>query len=611
MFAVAPHDAWAEPAADRTSAKAVAQNAVGNEFFEKRVRPLLLARCHECHGAQKHKGNLRLDSRASLLAGGDTGPAIVPFKPEESLLVDAVRYGDTYQMPPKSQLPPEEVSTLVEWVRMGAPWGAEAKAETPQPAGTFDLQARAGHWSFRPLSSVEPPAVGDSAWVKTPVDRFILAGLIAAGLQPAPKASKLALLRRVTYDLVGLPPTPAEIEAFLADDSAGAYSKVVERLLASPQYGERWGRHWLDLVRFAETCGHEFDFDLPNAYRYRDYVIRAFNEDLPFDRFVVEHVAGDLLESPRWNDEGCNESIVATGFFFTGEAKHSPVDVRQDEADRIDNQIDVSAKAFLGLTVSCARCHDHKFDPISTKDYYALTGYLQSSRFQQAFIDSPARLADSLAQLQSLRADRQKLGQESAGRALVPLAERLAESLLSPTVQGERWTKYLHDVALPSVDDPWHAWAVLSSPPVDGAASFSQRRAALVARLKEQRLAASIDEADVIADFSRPGFDAWYSTGAAFGNSPVAPLEWTMDDGAKGSAPRVFEARRCAQRSAVTQAARGHAVADLRDHQAEDFLSSLRHRRTSAVGGRRIATDPESNLRRFEIRATRTTSPLA
>ena len=296
--------------------------AAGVEYFEKSVRPLLAARCFECHGPQKQKGNLRLDSRAAVLKGGDTAPAVTPGKPEESLLVDAIRYGDTYQMPPKSQLPPEEIAALIEWVRIGAPWGVDSEpVAKASSAPTFNLAERAKHWSFQPLAEVAPPQVGENLWIKTAVDRFILAGLQAAGLSTAPPATKHELLRRVTYDLIGLPPTLAEIEAFTADDSPGAYERVVDRLLASPRYGERWARHWLDLVRYAETCGHEFDFELPNAYRFRDYVIRAFNEDLPYDQFVVEHLAGDLLPHPRRHpQEGFNESIIATGCFFFGEA---------------------------------------------------------------------------------------------------------------------------------------------------------------------------------------------------------------------------------------------------------------------------------------------------
>ena len=374
-------------------------------FFEKDVRPILVERCQGCHGEQKQKGDLRLDSLSAILAGGKTGPAVVPGKPEESVLIEAVNYGDLVQMPPKSKLPAPEIATLTKWVERGAPWPAEAKGEKKAAkANVFDLKERAKHWSFQPIVRHEPPDVLDTAWATSAIDRFVLSGLEAKSLKPAKEADKATFLRRVTFDLVGLPPSVAEIDAFLKDSSPNAYEKVVDRLLASPQYGERWGRQWLDLVRFAETSGHEFDYDIPNAWRYRDYVIRALNSDVPYDTFLTEHIAGDLVETPRRNPvDGSNESVLATGFYFLGEGTHSPVDVREDEVLRIDNQIDVISKTFLGLTVSCARCHDHKFDAISTKDYYALKGYLQSSRHQQAFIDDPRTIGGKIAELAAIK----------------------------------------------------------------------------------------------------------------------------------------------------------------------------------------------------------------
>jgi hypothetical protein len=376
------------------------------EFFEKQIRPLLAARCFECHGPSKQKGGLRLDSREGVLAGGDTGPAIVPGKPEESLLIEAINYGDLYQMPPKSRLPAGEVASLTKWVEMGAPWPSGAGGATPPAApSAFDLKARAKHWSFQPLRAEMPPEVHDRAWPFSPIDAFLLARLEANGLRPAPDAPRATWLRRVTFDLTGLPPSPEEIDAFLSDASPQAHEGVVDRLLNSPRYGERWARHWLDLVRYAETSGHEFDYDIPDAWRYRDHVIRAFNADLPYNQFIVEHLAGDLLDQPRRNPaDGTNESVQATGFFFLGEGTHSPVDLLEEQAARIDNQIDVVGKAFLGLTIACARCHDHKFDPISQKDYYALSGYLKSSRHQRAFLDPPGRNGDAIAELRSLRA---------------------------------------------------------------------------------------------------------------------------------------------------------------------------------------------------------------
>jgi len=387
------------------------------EFFEKSVRPILAARCQCCHGPSKQKGGLRLDARASVLAGGSTGPAIVPGNTKESLLVDAINYGETYQMPPKSKLADGEIATLTEWVRRGAPWGVETRRDAAAPISTPDkskperlsksqMQERARYWCFQPIRRVMPPSPSEQrrGWPRNAIDRFILAALEERGLAPAPQADKRVLIRRLSFDLIGLPPAPNEIEAFLADRSPDAYEKLVERLLSSPHYGERWARHWLDLVRFAETAGHEYDYDIPGAYRYRDYVIRALNADLPYDRFVIEQIAGDLIETPRRNPGGgSNESIVGTGFYLLGEGTHSPVDVREEEMRRIDNQIDVLSKTFLGLTVACARCHDHKFDPITSRDYYALAGFLHSSRFQQAFLDGPDHVATELARLQRLK----------------------------------------------------------------------------------------------------------------------------------------------------------------------------------------------------------------
>ena len=364
------------PAVAAPSSKAADDDTAGLEFFEAKVRPLLVNRCQSCHGGGKAKGGLRLDTRATALGGGDTGPALVPGKPDESLLVEAIRYGEALQMPPKSKLPAEEIAVLTRWVEQGAPWPVGRESAPPGTVKPFNLRERAGHWSLQPVQDPAPPEVKDQAWPLNPVDRFLLAKLEAKGLKPAAEAEKPTLIRRLTFDLIGLPPKPEEVEAFVADASPDAYETLVERLLASPHYGERWGRHWLDLVRFAETSGHEFDYDIPLAYRYRDYVIRAFNADLPYDQFVVEQLAGDLLPEPRRDPStGTNESILGTGSYRFHEGVHSPVDLREDGAAKFDSQIDVLSKAFLGLTIACARCHDHKFDAITTRDYYALNGY--------------------------------------------------------------------------------------------------------------------------------------------------------------------------------------------------------------------------------------------
>lgn len=384
---------------------AAAPSAQQLEFFEKQVRPLLAKHCYECHSgdAKRVEGSLLLDSRSAHLRGGDSGAAIVPGHPEQSLLIEAVRY-ESYEMPPKGKLPEADIETLVRWVKMGAPWPTEDEPVADAPQQEFDLQQRKDEfWVWQPVQEVTPPAVNADSWPRHAIDHFILSKLEQAGLQPAADTDRTALLRRLYFDLIGLPPTPGEVEAFLEDESPRAVEAVVDRLLNSKHFGERWARHWLDLVRYAESRGHEFDNDTPNAFQYRDYVIRAFNADVPYDQFVREQIAGDLLKNPRLHPtEGFNESVLGTGFWFLGEWVHSPVDIRKDESDRFDNMIDVMSKTFLGVTVACARCHDHKFDAISTADYYSLSGFLQSSDYRQVRFESMEQnraIADQLEKL--------------------------------------------------------------------------------------------------------------------------------------------------------------------------------------------------------------------
>jgi len=361
------------------------------EFFEKKVRPLFAKHCHKCHSvnAKRIEAGLLLDSRASQLRGGDSGPAIKPGKADQSRMIQAVRYED-FEMPPKGQLPAQEVATLVRWIDMGAPWPQETEPVASTKRNSFDLEDRKStFWIWQPVIAPKKPTVKDGAWPKNEIDHHILADIEKAGLQPSQDADRAALLRRLNFDLIGLPPAPKEIAAFIADKSHKATERVVDRLLDSPHFGERWGRHWLDSVRYAESRGHEFDNDTPNAFQYRDYVIRALNADLPYDQFVREHIAGDLLPNPRLHpDQKFNESVLGTGYWFLGEWVHSPVDIRKDESDRFDNMLDVMSKTFLGVTVACARCHDHKFDAISTADYYSLSGFLQSSDYRQVRFES-------------------------------------------------------------------------------------------------------------------------------------------------------------------------------------------------------------------------------
>ncbi len=376
------------------------------EFFEAKIRPILADNCYSCHSNEgsKLKGGLFLDSKWGWETGGDSGPAILPGNLEDSLLIDAVRRteGIVDAMPPKSKLSDSEIADLEKWVLMGAP-DPRPKVESGDQSlvEVFDLEKRfEEHWSWRPVAKPELPDVRDASWPENGIDHFILAEIEAAGLRPALPAADRTWLRRVYFDLIGLPPTPEQIQAFLELPEATRKAAVVDELLASPHFGEKWARHWMDLVRYAETCGHEFDYLIPYAHEYRDYLIRAWNADLPYDEFIREHVAGDLLPEPRRHpEEAFNESVIATGFWYFHDATHAPTDVLQNEADHQDNQIDVLGKAFQGLTISCARCHDHKFDAISTADYYALAGYLQGSARTEYPLD-PGRVREETVQKQ-------------------------------------------------------------------------------------------------------------------------------------------------------------------------------------------------------------------
>jgi hypothetical protein len=387
-------------------ARATAAEPVDADYFEKKVRPILVQHCVGCHGDKKQKGELRLDGKVGFAKGGETGPAVVPGKPDQSRMVKAIRYDDDLKMPPKGKLADADIAILTEWVRGGAPWPDDGPATTGAEK-PFDLHARAkAHWSFQPIKRGAPPAqIEHKKQITNEIDRFLLARLEAAGLSFAPAAEKRTLLRRVYFDLIGLPPSPAEIDAFLKDDAPDAYEKVIDRLLASPQYGERWGRHWLDLARYAETYGHEFDPEIADAWRYRDYVIRSFNADLPYNQLLTEQIAGDLLPPRRNPQTGVNEALLGTGFWWLGESKHSPVDSRADYAERVDNQIDVFGKTVFGLTLGCARCHDHKFDAIATKDYYSLFSVLASSRYNRADVADPTPTVKLLDELKHLRTE--------------------------------------------------------------------------------------------------------------------------------------------------------------------------------------------------------------
>ena len=549
-------------AADKAAGKpSVAQL----EQFEKVIRPLLARRCFSCHSksAKKLKAGLRLDSRTRALAGGDTGPALVPGDPDKSLLVQAIRYAGDYKMPPGGKLPPEEIRTLTEWIRAGAAW--PAGGDTVDPSAPFDLDARRkSHWAWQPVKVVEPRPLPEGtpekliSWATSPVDQYVLEQLLARKLAPAADAEKVTWLRRVTYDLTGMPPTPAEVDAFVGDQTGQADQKVVDRLLKNTRFGEHWARHWLDLVRFAESRGHESDYVTPNAWEYRDYVIRALNSDVSYDLFLVEHVAGDLLPTPRRHPvKGFNESILGTGFWHMGDWCHSPVDVRQDEADRRDNMVDVFSKTFLGLTVSCARCHDHKFDAISQDDYYALSGFLKSSGFRLVrfeTIDHNRRVARRLAE--SRRQARRRLyaavrGEIAAGLANLPAYLLSARDVIAAGVPADaaaqvaaanarkldvqRLKRVIAHLlaAEKNVLDPLHAWARLcrvpGKPTAEAVAAaldplrknWAGRRAAAESALAKSRL---------LVDFTRLEGRHWRQDGSSFRTGPVEPGDFVMTD---------------------------------------------------------------------------------
>jgi cytochrome c553 len=516
---------------------AMAQTTEQFEFFEKRVRPILINHCYKCHVGAKCESGLELDSREHVLAGGDRGPAIVPGRPDQSLLIQAVRHlpGAELQMPPEEKLSDDQIADLASWIAMGAPWPA---AFVPPRQPPSDQQRR--HWAFQPLTRPAPPAVDDVSWPATDVDRFILARLEAAGLKPTAAADRRTLIRRATFDLIGLPPTPEEIEDFVADASPAAWSKVVDRLLASPRYGERWARHWLDLVRYAETDGHEFDTDKPNAYHYRDYVIEAFNADLPYDAFIREQVAGDLLppEMQRISSDAATRlSPIGTGFFYLGEVQNNPVEPERDLANQVEDQLDVLGKTFLGLTVGCARCHDHKFDPISSADYYALAGFLYSTQKTQQCVDTPARAAAVEARRQELAGLRREMeqivgparraarldqarrmkdyllaarkvlgGTASYRRAEIELAS--ARGALEPSIL-QAWVDYLAKLE----NDPdgiFDLWASLAT------ASDGDFAGALGKWLSTVQPAAQ-PKSEVFADFDSDELSGWRRVGQAFG----------------------------------------------------------------------------------------------
>lgn len=521
---------------DDTAASAIPEDAIHAGVpaapeaidFNRDVRPILVARCYACHGPDisTRKRGLRLDTREGAVEPAKPGrdPAIVPGDAHASLLMERVT-DDLDPMPPSGErLTEAEIETLRRWIDAGAEYD--------------------GHWSWKPIVDPAVPAIAAAhePIARTDTDRFLLSALEGVDLEPAGDASLAQQVRRLSYDLTGLPPEPAVVEAFENDPSDAHWDRLVESYLASPHFGERWGRHWLDLVRYAETCGHEFDYPIHEAWRYRDWVIRAFNRDVPYDRFVAEHVAGDLLE-PRVNpDDGTNESVVGTGFWYFHQAVHAPTDVTQDQADRIANQLEVFGQGFLGLTVACARCHDHKFDAISTRDYYALSGYMQSMHQGYAYLDphgriaaavdrievagpiedaidgapTPSRIDEYLLAAAELRADR-----TADGKAYQPIDDAALDTLATErsldAALVRRWIETLQDDAWRAQDHPWQAWTLIGH---DGVIDDDQARPHAQGRSIPHRDLAIDENPIVLESFDRETPDLrWYSTGWAWTGS--------------------------------------------------------------------------------------------
>ena len=344
------------------------------DHFEKKVRPLLVERCVKCHGPETSRSSLRLDSYEGAIKGGKRGAALVPNAPAESLLLKVVRRQGDLKMPPDGPLSTREISDLELWIKQGAVY----------PKSNKIVRGTAEHWSFQPIKQHSVPKVKNSAWVRNPIDAFILSKLETAGIAPSKQADKRTLIRRVSFDLTGLPPTLSESALYLADDSANAYENMVNRYLASPAYGERWGRHWLDVARYADSNGLDENVAHGNAWRYRDYVVESFNKNVPYNQFISEQIAGDLL--PYKSDSEKHAHLIATGYLTLGPKVLAEVDKQKMEMDIIDEQIDTMGKTFLGLTLGCARCHDHKFDPILTADYYSLAGVFKSTKTMESLV---------------------------------------------------------------------------------------------------------------------------------------------------------------------------------------------------------------------------------
>jgi hypothetical protein len=439
------------------------------DFFEKSIRPALVRHCHECHSGGEAKAGLRLDFRGGWETGGKSGPAIIPGNPDASLLIKAIRHTNPDLKMPRGggRIPQDVIAEFEVWVRSGAPDPRDKPASATNAkslAWKSVLDEGRRWWSLQPIQKTPPPEVADPSWIQSTIDQFILARLESAGLSPNPPAGKRTLIRRLYFDLLGLPPPPVDIEAFLNDDSPDAFSQLVDRLLASPHYGERWGRHWLDTARYADSNGHGNPTAYPNAWRYRDYIIDAFNQDTPYDRFLTEQLAGDLLPPTDDLDEHARR-LTATGFLALSPKLLTEQDKERMIMDVVDEQIDVTSRAIMGFTFACARCHDHKFDPISARDYYALASVFRSSQTldktdvnPSSWLERPLEFPDITAKRlpqekeiaalkKQLAADAKSIAKESLAK---PLDHSRVEALQEKTNTTQRKLKKLQNLKIPT-----------------------------------------------------------------------------------------------------------------------------------------------------------------
>jgi hypothetical protein len=496
---------WAVLAADSDQPPAASSAITPEvlEWFERDVRPLLAEHCYSCHSStvESPKGGLRLDSREGILEGGDSGPAAVAGNVDDSLIIDAVRR-ESVEMPPDKPLSARDQATLARWVELGLPW-PEAPAGSTTSEGWVRERA-AVHWAWHPPQPKSPPDMNEDIWSRRPMDRFIASELAANELAPTAACEPATLLRRLSFDLTGLPPNAQQVTEFNAAFNESSYSQLVDQLLSSPQFGVQWGRHWFDLVRYSETLGHEFDYPVRNAWQYRDATIDAINVDLSYADFVREHLAGDQIPHPRTHPlTGINQSLAATTWWWMGDSVHAPVDIRSDLATRTDNQIDVLSKAFLGMTIACARCHDHKFDAISLKDYYGLVGVIESSRRIYNHTDPLGKIT----QHQATVAEEVTAADSAARQAYAAVADQ-PEALrewIETLAQAVRAQPDKLDALLPATN-PWFALRPLLVD--DFAEGLKQARNRL--NSLQSGYARWLEDSTLFADFSQGLPAGWY-----------------------------------------------------------------------------------------------------